>query len=776
MWKKLLGNLIDPAVNENLSQFSDRLGSILAAQERLKTLSDDDLKRVELGDRCSVFAVVGEVASRVLDMRPYPVQILAGLALSEGRLVEMQTGEGKTLVATMPAIEHGLSGLGCHVLTSNDYLAQRDAQWMAPIYRFMGLSVGFVRKTSTWEERQLAYGCDVTYATATEAGFDYLRTQLCMDIDSRLQSKLTHVIVDEADSILIDEARVPLVVAGPACQPKQDRKQIEVLVDSFHDDFWEIDSHARNVCLTEAGASWVEAELQCDSLYDLTNSATLTLINQALHAHHLLRPDIDYLVRDDRIEIIDECSGRVAPDRRWPDGLHAAIEAKEGVSIRDDGRVLGTITLQNYIRQYSHISGMTATAREDAEELHRVYGTIVVPIPPNKPCIRIDHPDLVFTHAAAKRTAIMEEIIREHETGRPVLVGTASVGESDSIANEVRLRGLICHVLNAANDDAEAAIIAEAGSPSAITISTNMAGRGTDIRLGGTKEHHRKELLLLGGLHVVGTNRFESTRIDRQLRGRAGRQGDQGSSRFIVSLEDDLMLRFGLQESVPKSQYPERSQQPVEDPNILHAVEHLQRRVSGQNAEIRTTLLKYSQLLEAQRRITVDWRDQIISDGASYIDDCQNHRALRNQFDAEVLAKIERELLLKHIDDCWAEHLEIVADVREGIHLTIKTTDIGGLDPYVSYRMQIGRAYWTLRTKAIERLITDLEHNEFDIEARHIGRPSGTWTYLINDQFFDEYRQSLFNHSENGTGSYTVIITWPFIRLWALWKKVTRRD
>src|SRR5499426_1221801 len=565
-------------VEENLAPYEEALQEINRRGEDFAPKTDDQLREAAASLReracggassdellADVFALAREAAARALGMRPFDVQVMAGVALSRGKLVEMQTGEGKTLAAVAPACLNAGAGRGVHVLTFNDYLARRDAAWMGPIYRFLGLSVGAVQEGMSLDARRAAYAADVTYATAKEAGFDFLRDGLCRTPDDLVHRPFNFAIVDEADSILIDEARVPLVIAGerPGSQTSPYRIA-EVVAALAEGEDWETDENRRIVSFTERGVDRVEAALGCGDLYAAENYLLLIEVNQALHARALLRRDVDYIVRDGRIDLVDEFTGRVMDDRRWPDGLQAALEAKEALQIRPGGRILGSITLQHFLKHYPRLSGMTATAQPAAEELEGFYGLKVVPIPPNRSCVREDLPDMIFTHKDAKRRALIAEIKRANMTGRPVLVGTSSVEESETLARKLSEVGVVCRVLNAKNDEAEAEIIAKAGAISAVTISTNMAGRGTDIRLGGAGEEEHERVVALGGLYVIGTNRHESRRIDDQLRGRiddqlrgrAGRQGDPGTSRFFVSLEDDLMTRFGIERLIPEKFRP----------------------------------------------------------------------------------------------------------------------------------------------------------------------------------------------------------------------------
>ena len=501
-------------IEDDLSVFDETLRRINEAGSALTSASDDELAALgrSLRDRAlngesldgllpETFAAAREAALRAVGLRPFEVQLLAGIAIHRGKLAEMSTGEGKTLAAVAPAVLHALQGRGVHVLTFNDYLARRDADWMGPVYRALGLTVGVIQEGMSAGPRRSGYAADVTYATAKEAGFDFLRSNLARDAGQLVQRPFHFAIVDEADSILIDEARVPLVIAGDRPSSSVDPLRIADLVRGLTEgDDWVVSEYGRNVELSESGLDRVEQELGCGPLHAAENYLLLAEINQSLHAHALLRRDVDYIVTDGRIELVDEFTGRVVDDRRWPDGLQAALEAKEGLKIRPGGRILGSVTLQHFLGQYPRLAGMTATARSAAEELFDFYGLNVVPIPPNRPSIREDLADAVFTSREAQIQALVGKVRRLHQNRRPVLVGTRSVAESEEIAGRLLANDIACSVLNAKNDEEEASIIAEAGRPHAVTISTNMAGRGTDIRLGGRGEDERDEVVVRGGL------------------------------------------------------------------------------------------------------------------------------------------------------------------------------------------------------------------------------------------------------------------------------------
>jgi preprotein translocase subunit SecA len=780
-------------VEQNLAPYEETLREINRRGEDFARKKDDQLREAAASARerarrgmssdellVEVFALARESAERALGMRPFDVQLMAGVALSRGKLVEMQTGEGKTLAAVLPACLNALAGGGVHVLTFNDYLARRDAAWMGPVYRFMGLSVGAIQEGMSVDLRREAYAADVTYATAKEAGFDFLRGGLCRAPDELVHRPFNFAIIDEADSILIDEARTPLVIAGERPGSQTSLYRIAELIAALaRGEDWETDENGRNVSLTERGGDRLESALGRGDLYAAENYLLLVEINQALHARALLHRDVDYIVRDGRIELVDEFTGRVIDDRRWPDGLQAALEVKEGLQIRPGGRILGSITLQHFLKHYPRLSGMTATARSAAEELESFYGLKVVPIPTNRVCVREDLPDLIFTHKDAKHRALIAEIGRAHATGRPVLVGTCSVEESETLARHLKEAGVACRALNAKNDEAEAEIIAEAGAIGAVTISTNMAGRGTDIRLGGARQDERERVVKLGGLYVIGTNRHESRRIDDQLRGRAGRQGDPGTSRFYVSLEDDLMSRFGIDHLVPPKIRPAPQDEPIEHPVIRHEVERLQRIVEGQNYEIRKTLWRYSSLLEEQRRALQDWRMAALT-GEAELDLCadrlpERYAELRDRFGDEIPREAERAITLGHIDAAWAEHLALVAEIREGIHLV----GLGRQDPLYEFTKRIAEAFMklhlTIENRIVETFATaKITEEGIDIDRAGLRAPSSTWTYLINDQALSELQRMLYGFGGAAFAIGAVLTTWPLLIAWGIWRRFTK--
>ena len=751
-WNKLRGHPIE----WDLAEYRVLLGRV--STRKMEESSDEELKdksaRLKkqavqgqpLNDLLpEAFALVREAAVRTIGLRPFDVQVMAGMAMHQGRLVEMNTGEGKTLAAVFPAYLNALAGAGAHIHTFNDYLARRDAAWMGPIYTFLGLSVGSIQQGMPAAERKAAYAADVTYTTAKEAGFDLLRDQLCISQDDLVHRDFHFAIVDEADSILIDEARVPLVIAGTSGEPKVDASHMAELVKGLREgnDF-ETDDGKRNIFLTDKGLERIEEILGLGSLHDPENLDALTKLNQALHAGFLIHRDIDYIVREGKVEIVDEFTGRVVEDRHWPDGLQAAVEAKEKLALGSGGSVLGSITLQHFLKLYPRLCGMTATARPSAEEFKEFYSLTVVVFPPNRPCIRRDEQDAVFTHQAAKTRALIAEIERVHASGRPILVGTASVEESEELAAALEGTGTDCKVLNAKNDELEAGIVARAGELGAVIISTNMAGRGTDIKLGGEDEQSRDKVLDLGGLYVIGTNRHESLRIDQQLRGRAGRQGDPGTSRFFVSLEDHLITQYGIKNLLPKKFQNLRQEPPLEDAFVSREIERGQRIIEGQNFEIRKTLWKYSSLMEKQRELIQRRRREILFEEAPL--ELLQQRApgryaeLESRLGKDRLREAEQQITLFHLDHLWAEHLAQVSDIRESIHLV----SVGGNPPINEFHKLVNAAFLELDQKIEEGVVQTFEKlvlqgDEFDLKAAGIRGPSSTWTYLISDNTFGSW-------------------------------------
>jgi len=586
-----ISGLTDSELSERTMQFKERLSSGETLDEILP----------------EAFAVVRETAKRTVDMRPFDVQVVGGLILHEGKIAEMKTGEGKTLAATMPVYLNALTGRGVHVVTVNDYLAQRDAEWMGPIYTFLGLSVGVIIHGLDDKERKAAYMCDVTYGTNNEFGFDYLRDNMKFQIEEYVQREFYYAIVDEVDSILIDEARTPLIISGPSEESTDKYYRINQIIPRLkkEEDFT-IDEKSKTVVLTEQGVARAEKLLKINNLYEPRNMEILHHVNQALKAHTLFKKDVDYLVKDGQVIIVDEFTGRVMPGRRYSDGLHQALEAKERVKIERENQTLASITFQNYFRMYEKLAGMTGTADTEASEFKSIYDLEVVIAPTNMPMIRHDNADVIYKTTKEKNDAIVEEIKELHRKKRPVLVGTISIENSELLSKLLKKSGVRHNVLNAKHHEKEAEIIAQAGQLGAVTLSTNMAGRGTDIKLG-------EGVADLGGLHILGTERHESRRIDNQLRGRSGRQGDMGSSRFYLSLEDDLLRIFGAEKiSSVMDRIGLEEGQPIEHKLISKAIENAQKRVEGQNFEIRKHLLEYDDVMNQQREVIYGQRKDVL--------------------------------------------------------------------------------------------------------------------------------------------------------------------
>jgi len=553
------------------------------------------------------FATVREASVRTLGMRHFDVQLIGGVVLHQGRIAEMKTGEGKTLVATLPAYLNALTGKGVHIITVNDYLATRDTEWMGQIYRFLGLSVGTIVHGLDDVERKAAYGSDITYGTNNEFGFDYLRDNMKFDSQSLVQPNLNFAIVDEVDSILIDEARTPLIISGPAEKSTHLYYQVNAIIPKLKSERdFTIDEKARTAVLTEVGVANAERILKVDNLYDPKYIELLHHINQAVKAHALFKRDVDYIVKQGEVIIVDEFTGRLMPGRRYSEGLHQALEAKENVKIENENQTLATITFQNYFRMYDKLSGMTGTADTEATEFKKIYDLEVMVIPTHNPMIRKDFADVIYKTRREKYEAVMDEIMELNQRGQPVLVGTISIDVSEDLSKKLKKRGIQHEVLNAKNHEKEAEIIANAGQKGSVTISTNMAGRGTDIVLG-------EGVTDLGGLHILGTERHESRRIDNQLRGRSGRQGDPGSSRFFLSLEDDLLRIFGGERitNIMEKLGMEEGE-PIEHNLISRAIENAQAKVEGHNFDIRKQLLEYDDVMNQQREVIYRQRRQAL--------------------------------------------------------------------------------------------------------------------------------------------------------------------
>jgi preprotein translocase subunit SecA len=652
-----------------------------------------------------LFAVTAVIAFRTLGQTMFDVQLRGALALARGSIAEMQTGEGKTLAAVPAVAWYARERQGVHVITANDYLARRDADWMGRIYRRLGLTVGCIQQGMSADKRRSAYAADITYATANEIGFDFLRDQLALDLSEQVHRPFAVAVIDEADSILIDEARIPLVIAGGNTDEGGIAELADQLVRRLRPGLhYVVVNSGRNVGLTDEGVRVVEHATGCRNLYDTRNLQLFGAIQDALHAYALLHRDVDYVVRDGVVEMVDEFKGRTAQDRRWPAGLHTAVEAKESVATKLQGVILGSITLQNLAAIYPQICGMTGTALSSEVEFKTMYLLPVEVIPTNRPMIRVDHPDVVFASRRDKDQAFVTEIRRAHGTGQPLLIGTASIAESEHLSG--LLTDIPHRVLNAKNNELEAATIARAGQRGAVTLSTNMAGRGTDIELGeGVAE--------LGGLYVIGTNKHESRRIDSQLRGRAGRQGDPGCSRFFVSLEDDLMTK-----------YADLNPRYGSDPDTL------QRLVEGQNLDLRIFLQKYEMPIEGQRNRIQTHRQNIL-EGVSA---CKS--------------EMERLIKLRTIDDLWSDYLARVADFRSGLQWLSWAT----WDPHREYVKQIHKWFSELEGEIpmeSERRMTEAEAGGGQ-DPRERG---AVWTYVTTDQPFGTFSERIVKGLRRKAGS-----------------------
>ena len=792
----LFQKLLRAGEGKTLREYEELVTLINGAEPEAEALSDQELahravefrQRLEAGATLDdilvdAYATVREAARRVLSQRHFDVQVIGAIALHRGSVAEMKTGEGKTLVSTMPAYLNALAGRGIHIVTVNDYLASRDAEWMGAIHRFLGLSVGLIQSGMTPAERQPAYRADITYGTNNEFGFDYLRDNMAMRLTDRVQRGHFYAIVDEVDSILIDEARTPLIISGRLADSARWYRDFARIADRLRKgEHYEVDEAKRQVLTTEEGVARVEQILGVENLYDHAAVDFVHHLESALRAKELYHRDVEYLIDNGEVKIVDEFTGRVLEGRRYSEGLHQAIEAKEGVRIKEENQTLATITLQNYFRLYEKLAGMTGTAETEAAELAQIYGLQVQVIPTNQPVARLDQPDLVYKTEDAKFNAVVEDVAARVEAGQPVLLGTVSIEKSERLAKLFSRRGISHEVLNAKHHAREAEIIAQAGRPGAVTVATNMAGRGVDIMLGGNPEglakvelkrqgvasDHpdyetqlgatskrfeeeiapaKKQVVEAGGLYVVGTERHESRRIDNQLRGRSGRQGDPGESRFYLSMEDDLMRRFsGDRVSAVMDRLKIPDDVPIEAAMVTKAIERAQRTVEAQNFEIRKNVLKYDEVMNRQREVIYKWREDILNrsgdtlveewidgvigdtvadvlnaelDSAEWDWELLNkelsqfypsglspddfahaevgeiaeaaieaahgaYRQREEQFGAEVMREVERQVMLSVIDNKWREHLSEMDYLRAGIGLRA----MGQRDPLVEYQRE----------------------------------------------------------------------------------------
>ncbi|USD04816.1 preprotein translocase subunit SecA [Staphylococcus aureus] len=732
--------------NKEIKQLGKLADKVIALEEKTAILTDEEIHnktkqfQTELADIDNVkkqndyldkilpeaYALVREGSKRVFNMTPYKVQIMGGIAIHKGDIAEMRTGEGKTLTATMPTYLNALAGRGVHVITVNEYLSSVQSEEMAELYNFLGLTVGLNLNSKTTEEKREAYAQDITYSTNNELGFDYLRDNMVNYSEDRVMRPLHFAIIDEVDSILIDEARTPLIISGEAEKSTSLYTQANVFAKMLkQDEDYKYDEKTKAVHLTEQGADKAERMFKVENLYDVQNVDVISHINTALRAHVTLQRDVDYMVVDGEVLIVDQFTGRTMPGRRFSEGLHQAIEAKEGVQIQNESKTMASITFQNYFRMYNKLAGMTGTAKTEEEEFRNIYNMTVTQIPTYKPVQRNDKSDLIYISQKGKFDAVVEDVVEKHKAGQPVLLGTVAVETSEYISNLLKKRGIRHDVLNAKNHEREAEIVAGAGQKGAVTIATNMAGRGTDIKLGEGVEE-------LGGLAVIGTERHESRRIDDQLRGRSGRQGDKGDSRFYLSLQDELMIRFGserLQKMMSRLGLDDST--PIESKMVSRAVESAQKRVEGNNFDARKRILEYDEVLRKQREIIYNERNSIIDEEDSsqvvdamlrstlqrsinyyintaddepeyqpfidYINDiflqegditeddikgkdaedifevvwAKIEAAYQSQKDIleEQMNEFERMILLRSIDSHWTDHIDTMDQLRQGIHL-----------------------------------------------------------------------------------------------------------
>ena len=710
---------------------------------KLNARSDEDLvarareitASGEVADAAEFLAILSIAATRTLGMTPFPVQLQAVLRLLEGDVIQMATGEGKTLVGAMANTGFGLMGKRVHSVTVNDYLAARDAEWMGPLVKFFGLTVAAVTESMTTDERRKAYKANIVYAPVNEIGFDVLRDQLITDRADAVQHGADVALIDEADSVLVDEALVPLVLAGNEPGTAPGGRITDLVRRLKKNQHYVVDEDGRNASLTDVGARLLERQLGITSLYDDEHvGSTLVQVNLALHAHALLTRDVHYIVRDGKVALIDASKGRVADLQRWPDGVQAAVEAKEGLAVTEGGRILDTITLQALMHRYPMVCGMTGTAVEATDQLRSFYDLRVSVIDRNEPLQRFDEADRVYATIRDKNRAIIDEIKAIHDTGQPVLVGTQDVAESEALAEALREYDIDVNVLNAKNDAEEARIIAEAGDIGRVTVSTQMAGRGTDIKLGGADENDHDAVVKLGGLAVIGTSRHRTARLDNQLRGRAGRQGDPGLALFFVSLEDDVVVVGGAGEEVTARPAADGS---IESKRIRDWIEHCQRVTEGQLLEIHSQTWKYNKLLADQRDIIDKRRAELLDTDRAWqeiFERSARATLLDKELPRDTLVWAAREIMLYHLDLGWSDHLALMDDVRESIHLRA----IARETPIDEFHRIAVREFKELAQRAVDNAVDTFNEVPIDADGAHLeeqglARPSATWTYMVSD-------------------------------------------
>lgn len=749
---------LDRPATVDISRYEGLLTSIEWREKKVGELSDEELteaagKLRRAGDEpgfdekelVELCAVAREAAKRSLNERPYDVQLLGAMELLAGHVVQMATGEGKTLAGAIAAAGYALQGKAVHVMSVNDYLAQRDAEWMSPVYEMLGVSVGWVSQTSSQDERRAAYAADVTYGSVSEIGFDVLRDRLATSVDDMVGREPEVVIVDEADSVLIDEAKVPLVLAGSSDEGQSDPEVAKIVRMLKPGQHYEKDEDGRNAWLTGRGAKVVEKSLGGVDLYSGEHSDRLAAVNAALHAHALLERDVDYIVRDGKVHLINSSRGRIALRQRWPDGLQAAVEAKERLRPTESGEVLDSISVQGLIGRYKTVCGMTGTAVAVSEQLREFYELRVAVIPPNTPCIREDEDDRLYDTVENKEAAIVREIATVHKAGRPILIGTRDVAESERLAKLLDEADVPCVVLNAKNDAQEAAIVAEAGAYDAVTVSTQMAGRGTDIRLGGRQsadaETHDK-VADLGGLLVMGTGRYPSSRLDDQLRGRSGRQGDPGGSIMFASLSDDQVIQYAPDATAGTEPDDDEDEGRLTDPTTKRFVDHAQKVAEGVQLEIHRNTWRYTRLIEHQRKVLLEHRDELLRTDLAATElaalCAERWEKLVDEIDEKVLEESARQIMLYHLDQRWTEHLAFLADVRETIHLRALAKET----PIDEFHRTAIPEFRKIPDEISERAAETFKEIEIgpdgvDLAEGGLRRPSSTWTYMVHDNPFD---------------------------------------
>jgi preprotein translocase subunit SecA len=718
------------------SEFDDKAAGLDDEQLRKAAGLLNLAALAEAADIQQFLAIAREAADRTTGLRPFDVQLQGALRMMAGDVVEMATGEGKTLAGAIAAAGYALAGRSVHVISVNDYLARRDAEWMGPFIESLGLSVGWITGDSTADERRAAYECDVTYASVNEIGFDVLRDQLVTDVADLVSPNPDVALIDEADSVLVDEALVPLVLAGTTHRETPRLEIVELIGGLTPAVDYSADSDRRNIHLTESGAQKIEKALGGIDLYSEEHvGTTLTEVNVALHAHVLLQRDVHYIVKDGAVHLINASRGRIAQLQRWPDGLQAAVEAKEGIETTETGEVLDNITVQALINRYPTVCGMTGTALAAGEQLRQFYKLGVSLIAPNTPNIREDDEDRVYITAAAKMDAVISHIQEVHATGRPVLVGTHDVAESEELHERLVKRGVPAVVLNAKNDAEEAAVIAEAGALGVVTVSTQIAGRGTDIRLGGSAEKNHDQIVELGGLHVVGTGRHTTERLDNQLRGRAGRQGDPGSSVFFASWEDDVVVSHLDLDKLPNDTDDDGR---ITSPKAASLLDSAQRIAEGRLLDVHSNTWRYNNLIAQQRAIIVERRNTLLSTPTA-LDELkelapERYAELSESVSDDELERICRLIMLYHLDRGWADHQAFLSDIRESIHLRA----LGRQNPLDEFHRMAVDAFTSLAADAVEAAqqtfeTADVLTDEPGLDLSKLARPTSTWTYMVHD-------------------------------------------